>query len=409
MEIERRLEPLILSDLKQYNQMLFISGPRQCGKTTLAKTILNKIGVGRYWNYDIPEDQVLLSKKPSFFEEIDRREGIKPLIVFDEIHKYPHWKNVLKGAYDRSGKEFRFLITGSGRLDLYQKGGDSLAGRYFLGHLFPLTINELTAQTTTQISLDEFLKNPDELPEEKENTWPIWKTLETLSGFPEPFIRGTENFYRRWDRAYGRQIIREDIRDLTHTRQLGQMEILAALLPDKVGSLLSINSLREDIKVSFETLKSWIGILEDFFYVFLVSPWSKNVIRAIQKEPKLYLYNWAGISDPGARFENMVALHLSQAVTFWNERGRGEFGLHFVRDRQKNEVDFLIRKKKTPFFLVEAKLEETDPSASLIKMKKLFNVPAIQLVNRPAISRKVTCQEERILISSADRWLSSLP
>lgn len=406
MEIIRKLQPLILSDLKQYDQMLFISGPRQCGKTTLAKTTLAKIGVGRYWNYDIPEDQVLLSKKPSFFEEIDRGKGVKPLIVFDEIHKYPHWKNVLKGAYDRSRKDFRFLITGSGRLDLYQKGGDSLAGRYFLNHLFPLTINELEGQ---KISLEAFLKNPDELPEEKSDTWSIWKALETLSGFPEPFVRGKETFYRRWAGAYGRQIIREDIRDLTHIRQLGQMEILAALLPDKVGSLLSINSLREDLKVSFETLKSWIEIFENFFYAFLVPPWSKNVIRAIQKEPKLYLYNWAAVSDPGARFENMVALHLYQAVTLWNERGLGEFGLHFVRDRQKNEVDFLIRKEKNPFLLIETKLEETDPPASLIKMKKLFNVPAVQLINRPAISRKITRHEERILISSADRWLSSLP
>jgi predicted AAA+ superfamily ATPase len=406
MKIIRSLHPLILADLKQYDQMLFIAGPRQCGKTTLAQAVLDEIGAGRYWNYDIPEDQILLSRKPSFFEEIDRKKGEKPLVVFDEIHKYPLWKNVLKGAYDRSRTEFRFLVTGSGRLDLFQKGGDSLAGRYFLNHLFPLTINELANQN---IFLESFLKNPDELPEGKENAWPNWQALERLSGFPEPYIRGERAFYRRWVQSYGRQIIREDIRDLTHIRHLGQMELLGTLLPERVGSLLSINSLRGDIKVSFETLKNWIEIFENFFYVFLVPPWSRNVSRAIQKEPKLYLYNWSNIADPGARFENMVALHLYRSVTLWNERGAGEFGLHFVRDRQKNEVDFLIIKGKTPFLLIETKLEDTDPPPSLIKMKKLFNIPAILLVNRPNISRKITKHEERILVVSADRWLSALP
>jgi len=406
MSITRNLHPLILSDLRQYEQMLFVSGPRQCGKTTLAEMILAQVGIGRYWNNDIPEDQILLTQKPSFFEEIDHGKGVKPLIVFDEIHKFPRWKNVLKGTYDRSRKDFRFLITGSGRLDLYQKGGDSLAGRYLLYHLFPLTINELSGK---KIPLEDFLKSPNALPEERPETPSIWKGLETLSGFPEPFTRGTEAFYRRWTQAYSKQIVREDIRDLTHVRQIGQMEILAGLLPEKVGNLFSINSVREDLKVSFDTVKSWIGVFEKFFLVFLITPWSKKLTRAIQKEPKLYLYNWAAISEPGARFENMVALHLFQAVTLWNERGLGEFGLHFVRDRQKNEVDFLITSKKNPFLLVETKLEETEPAAALLKMKKLFHVPAVQLVNKPGVSRQVTRDDEKILVVSADRWLSSLP
>ncbi len=406
MPITRNLQPLILSDLGQYEQMLFVSGPRQSGKTTLAEMVLDQVGNGRYWNNDIPEDQILLTQKPSFFEEIDRRKGVKPLIVFDEIHKFPHWKNVLKGAYDRSGKEFRFLITGSGRLDLYQRGGDSLAGRYLLYHLFPLTINELIGRKTL---MKDFLKTPNELPGEQPEAASIWKNLETLSGFPEPFTRGTETFYRRWTQAYSRQIVREDIRDLTHIRQIGQLEILARLLPEKAANLFSINSIREDIKVSFETIKSWIGVFETFFLLFLIPPWSKKLTRAIQREPKLYLYNWAAVSDPGARFENMVALHLFQAVTLWNERGLGEFGLHFVRDRQKNEVDFLITNKKDPFLLVETKAGDTEPAAALLKMKKIFQVPAVQLVNKPGISRHLTRNDEKILVVSADRWLSSLP
>jgi hypothetical protein len=172
--------------------------------------------------------------------------------------------------------------------------------------------------------------------------------------------------------------------------------------------VFSINSIREDIKVSFETIKSWIGVLVNFFLVFRIPPWSKKLTRAIHKEPKLYLYNWASVPNPAARFKNIVALHLYQEVTLWNERGLGEFGLYFVRDRQKNEVDFLISKERKPFLLVETKLGETEPAAALLKMKKLFQVPAVQLVNKPGISRHLTRNGEKILVLSADRWLSSM-
>lgn len=404
--IVRDLKHDLLKDILEHQQMLFVSGPRQCGKTTLGQMVLEEAGVGRYWNYDIPEDRNLLSAKPAFYEEIDRPRGTRPLIVLDEIHKHPHWKNYLKGAFDRSRLEYRFLVTGSGRLDLYRKGGDSLAGRYLMHHLYPLTINELAVN---RLSLEDFLKGPDELPEEDGGSWATWKTMESLSGFPEPFLKGSATFYRRWSMPYLKLLVREDIRDLTQIRQVGQMEVLTTLLPGKVGNPLSINSLREDIKVSFDTLKTWIGVLSDFFYVFLVSPWTRKVNRAIQKEPKLYLYNWPMVPEPSARFENMVALHLYRAVTNWTERGLGDFGLHYVRDRQKNEVDFLLEKDGKPFLLVETKLSETEPAPALLMMKRKLGIPAVQLVNIKGVSRKVTRGGGQVLIASADRWLGCLP
>lgn len=404
--IVRDLKLDLLKDIREHEQMLFVSGPRQCGKTTLGQMVLEDVRAGRYWNYDIPEDRNLLSDRPAFYEEIDRPRGTKPLIVLDEIHKHPQWKNYLKGAFDRSRLEYRFLVTGSGRLDLYRKGGDSLAGRYLMYHLYPLTINELAVK---RMSLEVFLDKPDELPEEGNDSWATWKTMESLSGFPEPFLKGSETFYRRWALPYLKLLVREDIRDLTQIRQVGQMEILASLLPRKVGSPLSINSLREDIKLSFDTLKTWIGVLGDFFYLFLISPWTRKVSRAIQKEPKLYLFNWAMVLEPSARFENMVALHLYRAVTNWTERGLGEFGIHYVRDRQKNEVDFLLEKDGKPFLLVETKLSETEPGPALLMMKRKLGIPAVQLVNINGVSRKVTRDGGQILIASADRWLASLP
>lgn len=404
--IERDLHPVLRDSFQRYDQMLFVSGPRQAGKTTLAKMLLKEAPAGRYWSFDIPADRRLLIKKPMFFQEIDHSRGMKPLVVMDEIHKYPRWKSYLKGAFDSVRGDFSFLITGSGRLDLHRKGGDSLSGRYLYHHLFPLTIGELAR---TQTSLKDFLDHPDELPEAGADSWSLWRDLERLSGFPEPFTRGEETFYRRWAGPYHRQLVREDIRDLTHVHDINGMETLSDLLPGRVGSLLSLNSLREDLKVAHETVARWISTFAAFYLIFLVRPWSRRIARAIRKEPKLYFFDWAVVADPPARFENMVSLHLRKAMTDWTERGEGRFDLHFVRDRLKSEVDFMVSREGKPILLVETKLEDTEPAKSLIKMKRILGVPAIQLVNKPNISRKVTVDGERILIASADRWLSRLP
>lgn len=405
--IERDLQPLLIADIRRHDKMLFVSGPRQSGKTTLARMLMGYFPASRYWDYDVPEDRILLIEKPSFYREIDRPRGVRPFVALDEIHKYPQWKNYLKGEYDRSHAEFRFMITGSGRLEVRQKGGDSLAGRYFHYRLFPFTIGELAKLKT---SMKDFLRRPDELPGEERGIERLWESLERLSGFPEPYTRGDEGFQRKWALAYRKQLMREDIRDLTGIRQLAQMELLSTLLPGKVGSLLSINSLREDIKAAHESVQSWIGILESLFVVFMLRPWHTHIARSLRKEPKLYLYDWTAVRDPSARFENMVALHLLKAVTAWTESGEGGFGLHFIRDREKNEVDFLITREEQPYLLVETKLSDTEPSQSLRKMMRVLGIPAVQLVNKPGISRRTPGGSEReVLVASASRWLSALP
>jgi len=149
-------------------------------------------------------------------------------VVFDELHKYRQWKSYLKGAFDDAHDDFSFLVTGSGRLDLYRKGGDSLAGRYFLHRLFPLTVGEIvSAQRRT---LADFLAAPDALPLAGAETREAWQALGALSGFPEPFTTGEEDFYRRWALTYRHQVVREDIRDLTHVHQVSRVETLVALL-----------------------------------------------------------------------------------------------------------------------------------------------------------------------------------
>lgn len=211
-----------------------------------------------------------------------QKEASAPLIIFDEIHKYKDWKNYLKGVYDQFHEEFKFLASGSGRLDIYQKGGDSLAGRYYLFHLFPFTLAELSGSKRT---FADFLKDPLAITMKDSTVREgIWQHLASLSGFPEPFLSGRETTYRRWPNSYARQLVREDIRDLTDIKAVQDIETLYTLLPSKIGSPLSVTSLAENLKVSYNTVRSWMDILERFYLTFCVPTWTGKIARAIQKE-----------------------------------------------------------------------------------------------------------------------------
>jgi Predicted ATPase (AAA+ superfamily) len=397
----------IWQELVSDKSMIFLVGPRQAGKTTLAQIISGSFTNNLYFNWDIAEHRTNFIQNPLFFEAVDRRDSSIPLIILDEIHKYRDWKNYLKGVYDQFHDKYQFLISGSGRLDLYQKGGDSLAGRYFLFHLWPFTISEL-GKRNQEIGL--FLNDPlrivmehaDELKE-------IWSGLSELSGFPEPYLSGRKTTYRRWSNIYSQQLIREDIRDLTGVKSVVDMETLYLLLPSKVGSPISVPSLARDLKVSYNSVQSWLSIFERFFLIFSIGPWTRRITRAIQKERKVYLWDVPRIKERAARFENMVALELYRAVTAWNDMGQGTFSLHFIKNKEQQEVDFLIANEGEPLVLVEAKLSDTEPSPAIKKFQGALKKPAIQLVEESKGYRMIPNGDQRILIAPAYQWLSSLP
>ena len=250
-------------------------------------------------------DRARLLRDPYFFQTVERHDRSRPIVIFDEIHKRRDWKNYLKGAYDRFHAEFDFLVTGSGRLDTYRKGGDSLAGRYALFHLWPFTLAELAGR---QATLPEFWRDPQAVAADTDHEAEhIWHRLAQFSGFPEPYVRAGPRAYRRWSAAYHSQIVREDIRDLTGIVSIGDVETLFSLLPERVGSLLSVTSLSEDLKVAYNTVRTWLDALERFYLVFSIPPWTRRVARATQKARKLYLLDYAIIENAAARFENMVA------------------------------------------------------------------------------------------------------
>ena len=397
----------IWQDLAIDKSMIFLVGPRQTGKTTLAQIISRSFTNSLYFNWDIAEHRANFIQNPTFFEALERRDSSTPLIIFDEIHKYSDWKNYLKGVYDRFHKNYQFLVSGSGRLDLYQRGGDSMAGRYFLFHLWPFTVAEL-GKRNKEIGL--FLNDPLKIEMERaDELKEIWSELSELSGFPEPYLTGRKTTYNRWSNTYSQQLIREDVRDLTGVKYVADMETLYLLLPSKVGSPISIPSLARDLRVSYNSVRSWLSVFERFFLIFSISPWTMRVARAIQKERKVYLWDTPRIKEPAARFENMVALELYRAVTAWNDMGYGSFSLHFIKNKERQEVDFLIANEREPLVLVEAKLSDTEPSPALKKFQNVLKTPSIQLVEESEGYRVVPNGDQYILIVPAYQWLSGLP
>ncbi|RCK77790.1 MAG: ATPase [Candidatus Ozemobacter sibiricus] len=401
----RTLVAPVLEILRDFRKMAFISGPRQVGKTTLAKKIGDCFPQRRYFNWDIPAHQSELRVDPAFFEK-DRRDPRRDfLVIFDEIHKLRGWKNYLKGVFDQFEAEMAILVTGSGRLDLFQKGGDSLLGRYFHLPLYPLTVGELQERSSSWQEFLRALEAPGDLP-----ACPHYEALFRFGGFPEPLKRAQIGFYRRWSEERRKLLVREDIRDATAIRQISGVETLSRLLPERVGAPLSLNSLREDLQVAFDTVKDWLAVLEQFYVIFRIPPFAPSIKRAIRKEAKVYSYDWAELADEGRRFENLLALHLKKAVALWRAMGQAEVTLHYLRDLEKREVDFLIADRNRPICLIESKLHDQTLAKSLVHFQEALHVPfGIQVIHTPGVCFRRKTEGGYAWVVSADRFLSALP
>jgi hypothetical protein len=274
-------------------------------------------------------------------------------------------------------------------------------------HLWPLTLAELAGE---RCGLDAFLADPLGVEsDEKGEAQEVWDRLAGFSGFPEPYLHARKATYTRWSRDYHAQLIREDIRDLTGIRDVTDVETLFMLLPERVGSLLSISALAGVLGVAYNTLRNWLGALERFYLTFSIVPWTQKVARATRKARKVYLFDYAIIENRAARFENMVALELFRAVSTWNDLGLGAYSLHFVRNKEKEEVDFLIAEKGRPLLLIETKFGETTVESSLKRFQEQLGVPAVQLLNGGKAYRKFSNGTQSILVAPASMWLPRLP
>lgn len=393
---------------EEERRMAFIAGPRQVGKTTLARRLLEAAGCsGLYFNWDVePHRRAILKDPVGFWRNAagDRRD---PLIALDEIHKYPRWKRFLKGLFDAVSKEARFLVTGSGRLDLYQKGGDSLFGRYGLYRLHPFTVGERIGSDPSRDPDEIFSTGVERRP--PASAGEALEAIDRFTGFPEPLFAADEARLVRWRRARHAQVLREDLRDLTRIRDIGLIDALVELLPERVGSPLSLNALREDLGVAFGTVQGWIAALERLYYVFEIRPFAGKLVRTLRREGKVYLFDGGVIEAPGPRFENLVALHLRKACDWWTDMGRGVFDLHYVRDKEKREVDFLVTRNRKPYLLAETKLRKEGTSPDLLYFAERMNPKFAFQLARAADADSFSRASGGITHLAAARFLAVLP
>ncbi|OGY87088.1 MAG: hypothetical protein A2233_04005 [Candidatus Kerfeldbacteria bacterium RIFOXYA2_FULL_38_24] len=364
----------MLRDL--HKKMVFLVGPRQAGKTWLAKKIAQSFQHPTYLNYDKREDREIIHDE-AWLESTD-------LLILDELHKMPNWKTYVKGVFDTKTKHLCILVTGSARLDTFRSGGESLAGRQFTHHLFPFSPAELR-QTSFVKDIDKFMKR---------------------GGFPEPFLANNDQDADRWRMQYIDGLIREDILDFEHIQNLRAIQLVLEMLRERVGSLISYSSIASDVGVSPTTARKYIRILESLYIIFCVTPFTKNIARSILKEPKIYFFDTGMVVDnPGKRFENMVAncllKHVYERIDYRGQRA----GLHYLRTKEGKEVDFCVTQDNIIEYLLETKYKNKMIDSSLLYFSKKYKLPAIQLAKETKRERKIN---EYITVRRSDQFLPEL-
>jgi predicted AAA+ superfamily ATPase len=368
---KRIYDALLAEHMAQHRQMAFVSGPRQVGKTTTCRGHADV-----YVNWDNEDDREQVLAGPAHLiemRELDRLSSDLPRLLFDELHKYPRWKQFLKGFFDVYADQVRIVVTGSSRMDVYRRGGDSLMGRYFPYRMHPFSIAE---------TLYKKLPDPKQIIRPPKKVKAIdFDALWQHGGYPEPFLKRDPRFSRRWQSLRMEQLIREDVRDLTQIQQLDQLQMLVKFLADRSAHQLIYGNLARDVRVSVDTVRRWVDVLQSLHLGFLVRPWFKNVTRSLRKEPKWFLRDWASVEDPGDKAETFVACHLLKAVEGWNDMGLGRFELGYLRDKEKREVDFLVTNGGKAWFLVEVKQSDQKISKSLEYFQHQLEAPlAFQVV-----------------------------
>ncbi len=371
--MERCQKQAILRDLQK--KMVLLSGPRQAGKTTLSKWIAKEFSSSLYLNYDSLEDRKIIQQE-AWLPSVE-------LLILDEIHKMPKWKNYLKGVYDTKQPHQKILVTGSARLEVFTQAGDSLAGRYFLHRLLPLSPAECE-KSHIPYTIDHFLER---------------------GGFPEPFLAEDSIEAGRWRMQYIDSLLREDVLEFDHIQNRNAIRLVFELLRGRVGSPISYSSIAEDVGISPHTVKKYIEILEALYIVFRVTPFSRNIARSLLKEPKIYFFDIGLVKgDMGAKFENFIAICLLKYCYSKRDYKAQDCALHYLQTKERNEVDFALVNENTVEKIIEVKLSDSTISHSLKYFHEKYKFQACQIVK--ALKREK--KEGAIELLEAQSFLKDL-
>jgi hypothetical protein len=415
--ISRTIEEYAFDETLTGRHMVFLAGPRQVGKTMLAQRWLEKRRCrDLYFNWDDVSTRRAYLADSRFFESPARSLGVRdPWIVFDEIHKRNNWRDILKGVYDVFRDEFRFLITGSARLDLFRRSGDSLVGRYNLFHMMPLNVREVTHKQLLPCFLQEV--EPQKLykafGEQISSSLPLeitdaWDTLWRHGPFPEPFLKQNDRFSRKWHQDYFSLVLRQDLKDTSRVVEIDKIENLLLLFPSRVASPLSMANLARELEVAHTTVKSWLEQLKRLYLLFPVSPWTQKISRGLRKENKWYFLDWYYVPDGPARLENVVATYLQRACLALTDMGYGNFTLHYIRTLEKKEIDFVVAADKRPVLTVEVKSGDTLLSKTFLNQHRWFHDTqplGVQVVDKRGVLQKYS---DHTWVISIERFLSLL-
>ncbi len=360
-------------------KLVILTGARQAGKTTLALQMMTGFEPAQYLSWDVPADRLLITQ-----------HAWSPkarLVVFDEIHKMRDWKAFLKGAWDGRSKGQALLVTGSARMDTFRQGGESLAGRYHAWRLHPFSVRELMA--THGVSAGQALAR-----------------LLERGGFPEPCLTERATDADRWRAQYATDLVREDVLDFSRVHEVRALQLLFTMLRERVGSPLNVSSLAQSLQISPTTAGRYIEILEALYIVFRVTPWHRDVARSLRKEAKIYFLDTGLVKgDEGLKLENAVAAMLLKHCHYRQDTEGKPIALHTIRDKERNEIDFVLAEGDTVTDLVEVKLSDPTPSAYLHRMAERFApARAVQIV----AELRQPAQHGRVEVASADGWLAGL-